>query len=243
VPEELADKAEMSSGFVTESEIEAAKQARQEEWERVRKPDDPENAPEPEPQDNRSLFARLEEQRVAKQDEWDEAHKLKNQIRGIDDDEADFLDTVDNIRVAAEVQRRKEDAQALKEFKDSQDKLLEEEEKRKKADALGGRSDGLGGGSGLTKKTSIFSGKGGSKDQKSMLASVIKKRPIGAASSSVKDTEIAKREDSNEEPCKKSKLTRDNDGDEIPTSKAVQSNPLTSLVGDYSDSSGSDSND
>ena len=71
---------DMSSGFVTESEIEAAKKARQEEWERVRKPDDPENAPEPEPQDNRSLFARLEEQRVAKQDEWDEAHKLKNQV-------------------------------------------------------------------------------------------------------------------------------------------------------------------
>ena len=71
----------MSSGFVTESELEAAKKARQEEWERGRKPDDPENAPEPEPQDNRSLFHRLEEQRVAKQEEWDEAHKLKNQVR------------------------------------------------------------------------------------------------------------------------------------------------------------------
>ena len=70
----------MSSGFVTESELEAAKKARQEEWERVRKPDDPENAPEPEPQDNRSLFHRLEEQRLAKQEEWDEAHKLKNQV-------------------------------------------------------------------------------------------------------------------------------------------------------------------
>ena len=104
----------MSSGFETESEIAAKKKARQDEWERVRKPEDPEKAPEPEPQDNRSLFARLEEQRVAKQDEWDEAHKLKNQIRGIDDDEADFLDTVDNIRAAAESQRRKEDQQALK---------------------------------------------------------------------------------------------------------------------------------
>ena len=104
----------MSSGFETEAEIAAKKKARQEEWDRVRKPEDPETAPEPEPQDNRSLFDRLEEQRVAKQDEWDEAHKLKNQIRGIDDDEADFLDTVDNIRAAAESQRRREDAQALK---------------------------------------------------------------------------------------------------------------------------------
>lgn len=31
----------MSSGFVTESEITEARQKRQEEWERVRKPEDP----------------------------------------------------------------------------------------------------------------------------------------------------------------------------------------------------------
>lgn len=31
----------MSSGFITEAEIEAAKQRRQEEWEKVRKPDQP----------------------------------------------------------------------------------------------------------------------------------------------------------------------------------------------------------
>ena len=42
----------MSSGFVTESELEERKKVRQEEWERVRKPEDPETAPE-EPVDSR----------------------------------------------------------------------------------------------------------------------------------------------------------------------------------------------
>ena len=72
----------MSSGFVTEKEIDEQKKARQEEWERVRKPDDPEIAPEV-PYDPRSLFEQLEEHRIRKQDEWDESHKLKNQIRGL----------------------------------------------------------------------------------------------------------------------------------------------------------------
>ena len=65
----------------------------QEEWERVRKEEDPVEAPE-EPFDSRSLFDRLQEQKEKKQSEWDESHKLKNQVRTIDCDEADFLDQV-----------------------------------------------------------------------------------------------------------------------------------------------------
>ena len=51
-----------------------------------------------EPYDSRSLFDRLEEHRRAKQEEVDEAKKFKNQFRGIDDEEAAFLDTVDTLR-------------------------------------------------------------------------------------------------------------------------------------------------
>ena len=36
----------MSSGFVTETELEERKKVRQEEWERVRKPSDPVAVPE-----------------------------------------------------------------------------------------------------------------------------------------------------------------------------------------------------
>ena len=103
----------MASGFVTETEIEEKKRVRQEEWDKVRKPDDPEAAPE-EPVDNRSycdrkvyfivhlnfrsLWERLEEQKQKKQMDWDEEHKFKNQIRGLNDDEVDFLDKIDDIR-------------------------------------------------------------------------------------------------------------------------------------------------
>ena len=44
----------MSSGFVTEEEIEVKRKQRQEEWERVRKDDQPKDAPE-EPYDGRWL--------------------------------------------------------------------------------------------------------------------------------------------------------------------------------------------
>lgn len=89
----------MSSGFVTESEINEARQRRQEEWEKVRQPDEPLGTlfinfkkilifsrclfisfntlerPE-EPYDGRSLFDRLKEQKMKKDMEYEEAHKL-----------------------------------------------------------------------------------------------------------------------------------------------------------------------
>jgi len=116
----------MSSGFVTESELEERKRVRQEEWERVRKPEDPISAPE-EPVDNRSLFERLEEQRVKKQEEWDEEHKFKNQFRGLDDDEVDFLDKIDDVRTENERQRYLDEKRELEEYQKSQQLLRERE--------------------------------------------------------------------------------------------------------------------
>ena len=55
--------------------------------------------------------------KAAKQEEWDEAHKLKNQIRGIDDDEADFLDEVDAIRSRVERDIAKEERKELEDYK------------------------------------------------------------------------------------------------------------------------------
>ena len=46
----------------------------------------------------RSLWERLEEQKQKKQSDWDEEHKFKNQFRGLNDDEVDFLDKVDDFR-------------------------------------------------------------------------------------------------------------------------------------------------
>ena len=55
----------MSRNFVSEADLEEARKNRQEEWERVRKPDDPKEAPE-EQYDHRSLFERLEENKRTK---------------------------------------------------------------------------------------------------------------------------------------------------------------------------------
>lgn len=89
----------MSSGFVTETELAEARKKRQEEWEKVRQPDEPlgkivtkntQNLtiminldwniwllerPE-EPYDGRSLYDRLKEQRDKKDLEFEESHKL-----------------------------------------------------------------------------------------------------------------------------------------------------------------------
>merc|ERR1711993_204676 len=117
----IEDEVNMSSGFVKEADLEEARKKRQEEWDKVRKPDEPEVVPE-EPYDHRSLFERLEENKRLKQEEWDSQHDIKNVVRGIDDDEAAFLDKVDEIKSEAEIQRIKEERKELQEYKEMKEK-------------------------------------------------------------------------------------------------------------------------
>lgn len=105
--------------FETENEIEEKKKKRQEEWEKVRKPDDPEECPE-EPVDNRCLYDKLEEQRLKKQEEIDEQYALKNQVKGLDEDESKFLEFVENRQEEISKERRKEEDEILAEMKESQ---------------------------------------------------------------------------------------------------------------------------
>ncbi len=116
----------MSSGFVSEKVLDEKRRQRQEEWEKVRKSSDPREAPE-EPQDSRSLFERLQENKAKAQEEWDEAHKLKNQIRGIDDDEAEFLDEVDAVKSSMERERLAEERKALEDYHKEQAELREKQ--------------------------------------------------------------------------------------------------------------------
>ncbi|XP_068146091.1 PSME3-interacting protein [Drosophila tropicalis] len=115
----------MSSGFVTEAEAAEARQRRQEEWERVRQPEDPLERPE-EPYDGRSLYDRLKEQKTKKDMEYEEAHKLKNLIRGLDDDEVQFLELVDTHKMNAERQQIRDEERELKDFRNRVEKLQEE---------------------------------------------------------------------------------------------------------------------
>jgi len=67
--------------------------------------------------DSRCLYDRLKEQRDKKQDDWDEAHKLKNMVRGLDDDEVGFLELVDKTKLAEESRILKEEKNELEEYR------------------------------------------------------------------------------------------------------------------------------
>ncbi|NXU81593.1 F192A protein, partial [Oreotrochilus melanogaster] len=102
--------------FVSESELEERRKRRQEEWEKVRKPEDPEECPE-EAYDPRSLYERLQEQREKKQQEFEEQFKFKNMVRGLDEDETHFLDEVSRQQELLEKQRREEELKELNEYR------------------------------------------------------------------------------------------------------------------------------
>ncbi|XP_077041303.1 PSME3-interacting protein isoform X1 [Agelaius phoeniceus] len=108
--------------FVSEAELEERRKRRQEEWEKVRKPEDPKECPE-EAYDPRSLYERLQEQREKKQQEFEEQFKFKNMVRGLDEDETHFLDEVSRQQELLEKQRREEELKELNEYRISLTKV------------------------------------------------------------------------------------------------------------------------
>ncbi|ESO98264.1 hypothetical protein LOTGIDRAFT_231362 [Lottia gigantea] len=100
--------------FESAEEVEEKKKKRQEEWEKVRRPDQPLECPE---EDTRTLFEQLEEQKQAKEMEWEEAHKLKNSIKGLDEEEVDFLEEVSDRQIQLEKAIRSEEKTVLNELK------------------------------------------------------------------------------------------------------------------------------
>lgn len=106
----------MSSGFVSEAEVAEQRRIRQEEWEKVRTADQPLEAPE-EPYDARCLYDRLQEQKNKRDAEYEEAHKLKNMIKGLDDDEVEFLDLVDRTKLEEERKKNLEEEKEMRDFK------------------------------------------------------------------------------------------------------------------------------
>ncbi|KAM5263602.1 PSME3-interacting protein [Ctenodactylus gundi] len=106
----------MKKRFVSEAELDERRKRRQEEWEKVRKPEDPKECPE-EVYDPRSLYERLQEQKDRKQQEYEEQFRFKNMVRGLDEDETNFLDEVSRQQELIEKQRREEELKELKEYR------------------------------------------------------------------------------------------------------------------------------
>ncbi|XP_044734988.1 PSME3-interacting protein [Chrysoperla carnea] len=127
----------MSSGFVSEKELAEARLKRQEEWEKVRTADQPLEAPETD-YDPRSLFERLEEQRKKRDLEFEESRKLKNMIKGLDDDEIDFLDLVDQKKLEAERNKSIDEERELRDYRNRVSNLQEQSmEQRLQAEIKG----------------------------------------------------------------------------------------------------------
>ncbi|XP_033755273.1 PSME3-interacting protein-like [Pecten maximus] len=104
--------------FVSQDEIDSTRKKRQEEWEKTRTEDQPLECPE-EVVDNRSLFEKLQEQKMRQEEEYEETHKLKNSVKGLDEDEAGFLEYVSKNQIDILKARYKEEKDILKEIEDA----------------------------------------------------------------------------------------------------------------------------
>ncbi|XP_052438938.1 PSME3-interacting protein isoform X1 [Carassius gibelio] len=133
----MADGVDLSRKFVSESELDERRKKRQEEWEKVRNPDDPEEAPE-EKYDPRSLYERLQEQKDKKQEEFEEQLKFKNMVKGLDEDETSFLDEVSRKQSLIEKHRRDEEALEIKEYRSALQKLTTTENQKKETEKKAG---------------------------------------------------------------------------------------------------------
>ncbi|KAK0104759.1 hypothetical protein ONS95_005029 [Cadophora gregata] len=71
--------------------------------------------------DGKSLYETLEANKVAKQEAFEEANRLKNQFRGVDEDEAEWLDSVLESTRAEEDRVKKETAEGLALFRQQQE--------------------------------------------------------------------------------------------------------------------------
>ncbi|XP_026221763.1 PSME3-interacting protein isoform X1 [Anabas testudineus] len=166
----------LSRKFVSEAELDERRKKRQEEWEKVRKPDDPEEAPEEE-YDPRSLFERLQEQKDKKQEEFEEQFKFRNMVRGLDEDETSFLDEVSRQQCLVEKQRRDEEKQELLEYRSALAKQVSSES-RKEPDKKAAPKQ-----SGSEQKTSHLS-------QAHLLAGAVKRRSSSQSSDSSKKQKV-----------------------------------------------------
>ncbi|KAF9112641.1 hypothetical protein BGX27_003029 [Mortierella sp. AM989] len=108
---------DLESGAVADS-IEEAKKARQEEWKKAH--DNKENPPplqEEVPYDPRTLYERLQEQKQKKDDAFAEATKFGNLIHRIDNDEFDFLNTLENDEAKKKRELAEQEEEELKRFR------------------------------------------------------------------------------------------------------------------------------
>ncbi|KAF9331288.1 hypothetical protein BGZ91_012177 [Linnemannia elongata] len=100
------------------SELEEARKARKEEWEKAyANNENPPPIQEEVPYDPRTLYERLQEQKQKKSDAFAEATKFGNLIHKIDNDEFDFLSSLEDEEAKKKREQAEQEAEELKNFR------------------------------------------------------------------------------------------------------------------------------
>ncbi|EED24051.1 conserved hypothetical protein [Talaromyces stipitatus ATCC 10500] len=108
----------MSSGFVSGGTIDEPNE-RDDEWRRTQQELEEERRRKAElgkQNDGKSLYEILQQNKMAKQEAFEESIRLKNQFRALDEDEVEFLDSLLESTRAQEAAVKKETAEQLAEY-------------------------------------------------------------------------------------------------------------------------------
>ncbi|PIA18830.1 hypothetical protein COEREDRAFT_84783 [Coemansia reversa NRRL 1564] len=105
-----------NSRFISENAIEEARKEREDAWKKAYETGAA-SSPIPEPDyDPRTLYERLQEQRSKKEEAYAESRRFANQIRKLDTEEIEFLDTVDVLERQKQTEQKQTEILALADF-------------------------------------------------------------------------------------------------------------------------------
>jgi len=203
----------LSSKFETEEEVQDKRQKRQAEWEKVRKPEDPIEAPE---EETRSLFEQLQANKTLAEQEAEEEQKLRASVKGLEEEEVHFLNHVSNRQQQIEKDRSREEQSVIAELRNKSNTVITIEEKQKA--------------SGANTSSSSSSSAAAKKSQLQLLKGAIKRKSTDSKPDIEEKKSLLENDGS-------SRLTAD-----LPPSSTMQCAGILPGLGDYVDNDSSTEN-
>ncbi|CAG8527586.1 13420_t:CDS:2 [Cetraspora pellucida] len=116
----------MDQKFVSSAEIEEARKKRAEEWKAAYERLGEKPPVVEEEYDPRTLYEKLQEQKMKKEEAFQEMTRFSNLIHRLDEDEIDFLATLEHEQRGKEMEKMKKVEQELEEFRRAAAKADEE---------------------------------------------------------------------------------------------------------------------
>ncbi|KAG9325467.1 hypothetical protein KVV02_007498 [Mortierella alpina] len=176
--------------------IEEARKERQEEWKKAY--DNKENPPpiqEEVPYDPRTLYERLQEQKQKKDDAFAEATKFGNLIHRIDNDEFDFLSTLENEEAQKKRELAEQEEEELRKFRMN----VQLKTAPAPSQSLINSSTPLGAASGSS-LPGLFTGTVAPKKKSSLFAGLVKRDNSSTSKSSASDSGVERASSKSKEP-------------------------------------------